>query len=122
MIMDCDRQGLLGVILAYALEVNLPFNLSRLGNADPRLMFLGLGSQFFVEDLFAQNNTIVADIDAWAGDEFFDFGMRLPAKTAQGDISGSRHRVYSFLSAKLVARSTNPGISFLDWTTSSTKP
>ena len=122
MIVDGDREGFFGVVLADTMQIKLAFDLGRLGNINARLVLPGLGGQFFVEHLLAKDDAVIADINPRAGDELFDFGVGFAAKTAEGDISGPRHRVYSFLSAKLVARSASPGISLRDCTTSSTRP
>ena len=108
------RLAWIGMVLTNAIHVELAFDLGRFGNVNARLVLPGLRGQFFVEDLLAKNDAVVADINAGAGDELFDLRVGFAAKTAEGDIGGPRHRVYSFLSAKLVARSTSPGISLRD--------
>src|SRR2546430_9716610 len=50
--------------------------------------------------------SIVANVNARAGDEFFDLSVGFPTKAAESDVCGPGHRAYSFLSARLVARST----------------
>ncbi len=121
MIMNGNGESFLGVILADALQIELPFDFGGLGNADPRFVFARL-REFLIKHLLAEDDAIVADINTGAGDELFNFGVRLAAKTAQRDVGRAGHSGYSGLSTKLVARSTNPGISFRDWTTSSTRP
>jgi hypothetical protein len=80
------------VVLADATEVKLAFNLGRLGDVEARLLLFGLGGQFLVQDLFAEGDAIVADVNAGSGNELLDLGVGLAAKTAQGDIGGTRHR------------------------------
>src|SRR5689334_18168882 len=105
------------------MQVKLVFDLSRFRDIDFGLLLAGLRSQFLIEDLLAQDDAIVADKNAGTGDELFDLGVGLTAEAAQGYIGGSSHLTnYSFLSAKLVACSTRPGISLRDCTTSSTRP
>jgi len=110
------------VVLTDALQIEQALDLGRFGDMHPAPVFPPLRGQFLIKDLFAENNAIIADIDAGTGDQFFDFGMGFTAKAAEGDIGGSGHLGYSGLSAKLVARSSRPGISLRDCTTSSTKP
>jgi hypothetical protein len=113
MVVNCDRQSFLRVILANALNIELTLDFRGLGDVNPRLLFARLCRKFFVEDLLAQHDAIIADVNARTGDQFFDFGVGLPAKAAQRDIRRARHAGYSFLSARLVARS-KPGISLRD--------
>src|SRR5205807_349575 len=106
---------------ADAAEIELAFDIRRFGDANPRLVFPGLRRHLFVEHLLAQHHAVVADINTRTGNQLLHFGVRFAAEAAQGDIRRPRH-AYSFLSARLVARSTRPGISLRDWTTSSTNP
>src|SRR5439155_25299918 len=115
-------QGFLCVLLADAIEVELALNFGGFGDAQAGFTSSGLSSKFLVQHLLAKRHATVADINAGAGDEFFDLRVGFAAKTAQRDVRRPRHRVYSFLSAKLVARSARPGISLRDCTTSSTNP
>jgi hypothetical protein len=44
----------------------------------------GRGSgQLFVDDLVAEIDALVADVDAGAGDQLLDLTLRLPAETAE---------------------------------------
>src|SRR5207244_4450609 len=122
MIVYRHRQSLFGVVLPDAMQIKLALYFRRLGNRHARFVLSQLRCQFLIQDLLAKHDTVVADIDARTGDEFLDLRVRLAAKTAQRDIRRPRHRVYSFLSAKLVAFSASPGISLRDCTTSSTSP
>ena len=119
MIVDRHRQRLLRVFLADAGNVQLPFDLRRLGDAHPRLLLLGLGGKLLVEDLLAQDDAIVADENSRPLNELFDFGVGLSAKAAEGDVGWPGHLHYAFLSATTLSR---PGISLRDCTTSSTRP
>jgi hypothetical protein len=75
MIMNGDGQGLFGMILADTAEIELPLYLGRLRNIDLRLLLLGLGSQFFVQDLLAKNDAIVTDVNARPRDQLLHLGM-----------------------------------------------
>src|SRR5271170_7664470 len=92
MVVNGDRQRLLGVLLADARQIELAFDLGGLGHADAGLVFPGLGRQFLVEHLFAQDDAIVADENSRPLNEFFDLGVRLAAKTAKRDVRRPRHR------------------------------
>ncbi len=122
MIMHCDREGLFGVVLADALAVELALDLRRLGHAAAGLVFFRLRGQFLVEHALAQHHAIVADINPRPGDQLLDFRVGFPAEAAKGHVGGPGHAGYSFLSARLVVLSGNPGISLRDCTTSSTRP
>ena len=122
MIVHRHGQRFLGVVLSDAVKVKLASDFRRLGHADAWLALLDLGRQFLVQHLFAEDDAVIADVHARAGDQLLDLGVRFAAETAERDRGGPRHRDYSFLSAKLVARSTNPGICLRDCTTSSTNP
>src|SRR5712672_2580164 len=113
MMLNSDCQRFLRVFLADTLEIELALYFGRLSDVDARFLLPGLGRKLFVQHLFAQDNTIIADVNSRPCNQLFDFGMRFPAKTAQRDIGRARHAGYSFLSARLVARS-NPGISLRD--------
>ena len=115
-------QRLLGVFLADAGQVKLALDLGRLGDVDARLLLLGLRGEFLVEDLLAENDAVVADVNARPGNELLDFGVGLAAETAEREVGRAGHGGYSFLSARLVACSARPGISLRDCTTSSTRP
>src|SRR5262245_43227638 len=113
--MNRDRQGFFGVVLPDALKIELPFYLRGFGNVDAGFVLPILAGQLFVEHLLAQYDAVITNVNAWAGDQLLDLRVGFAAKTAEGDIGRPGHSVYSFLSAKLVAFSTSPGISLRDW-------
>jgi hypothetical protein len=57
------------MVLANAVEVEMPFDFDRLGNGmdDLRLLLFGFNEQFLIEDVFAKDDAVVADVDARAG-------------------------------------------------------
>jgi hypothetical protein len=67
-----DGERLLGVFLADALEVELLFDLSGLRHLDERPLLAGLRGKFLVEDLFAELDAVVTDVNARAGDKLPD--------------------------------------------------
>ena len=75
MVMHRDRECALGVLLADALAVKLPLDFRRLGNVQLGLVLLRRRGQFLVQDSFAKDDAVVADIDAGAGNQLFNFGM-----------------------------------------------
>jgi hypothetical protein len=93
MIVNRHRQRFLGDFLPDAKEVQLPFDLGRLGNVQLRLLFLGREFKFTVQDVFAEDDTVVADIDARPRDELPHFGVGFAAETAHREIGGSGHGV-----------------------------
>jgi hypothetical protein len=122
MVVHRHGQGLLGVFLADAGEVKLTLEFRGLGDAGALLGFPGRCGKLLVEDLLAENDAVIADVNARSGNELLDLGVGLAAKAAQRQAGWAGHRSYSFLSARLVARSARLGISLRDCTTSSTKP
>ena len=127
MIVNGHGQGFLRVFLADAIKVQLPFDFRRFGNGEFRLFFLVLELQFAVEDVFAKDDAVVADVNARPGDELAHFRVRLAAETAHREIVGARHANSNFgfwISTVLVVDhattevfSTAPGISLRDCTT-----
>jgi hypothetical protein len=91
MIVNCDRQCLLGVLLADALDIELALDFGRLGDVNPRLLLPCLGRKLFVQHLLAQDHTVIADVNTRTCDKLFDFGVGFAAKTAQCDIGGPCH-------------------------------
>ena len=75
MVMDGDGEGLLGVLLADAGQIELALDLGGLGNAAVRLVLLDLGGEFLVQDLFAERDAVVADENAGALDELLHLGV-----------------------------------------------
>jgi hypothetical protein len=63
MIVDRNRESLLRVILPNALEVQLALDLGRFGDVDSRPMLAVLRGQFLIEDLFAKDDAIVANVN-----------------------------------------------------------
>ncbi len=92
MVVDGHGEGLLGVVLADATQVELALDFGRLGHLEARFLLPGLRGEFLVQDLFAENDAVVADVNAGSGNELLDLGVRLAAKTAQRDVGGARHR------------------------------
>ena len=97
MIMHRHSQSFFRVLLADAKFVQLPFDLSRLGNAGAQLRFFGLrGCEFLVEDVFTKDNAIIADVNAGTGNELFNFRVRFAAETAERDVRWSSHDIIRF--------------------------
>src|SRR5439155_3581928 len=80
MIVDRDRQSFFGMVLANAVQIKLASDFSGLGDADSRFVFLKLRGQFLVQNLFAQDDAVVAYVNSGTGDQLLDFGMRFAAK------------------------------------------
>ena len=103
-VVDRDGEDLLGLFLSHDLAIEVGLDLLGLGNFGQRwgwlagflggrfaLGFLGLAArtgtamalhQLLVEDLVAEIDALVADVDAWAGDQFAHLILRLPAERA----------------------------------------
>ena len=78
MVMHRDGERFLGVILADAMQVKVLLDLRGLGHMIDRPRLLdggGVGDKFLVENIFAKDDAIIANIDTRSLDELFDFGM-----------------------------------------------
>src|SRR6185295_15255176 len=90
MLINRDRQALLGFILSDHVLIQKVFDLSRLGQRRTsryRFSLLIVGN-----DLIADVNALITDIDGGAGNEFLDFVLGLAAEgTAQCVVGSSNH-------------------------------
>jgi hypothetical protein len=75
------------------MQIEMALDFGGLGDLLDRGRFLGLLRQLLVENIFAEDDAVVANINAGAGNQFFDFGVGLPAKAAKSNISGSSHDI-----------------------------
>src|SRR5262249_54667936 len=80
-VVDSDRERPLGLFLADDVVVELAVDLLRprqVGEVERR------GSrELLVDDLVAEIDALVADVDAGAGDQLLDLALRLPAEAAE---------------------------------------
>jgi hypothetical protein len=79
------------VFLSDAIQIQLPFDFCRAKDGKFWLLLLVLNLQFAVEDIFAKDDAIIADINARPGDEFAHFRVRFAAETAHRDVRRSGH-------------------------------
>jgi hypothetical protein len=86
MIMHRNGQGFFGVFLADAIKVKVPFDDRGFGDGELGLALLILDLKFAVEDVFAKDDAIVADVNARPGDELAHFRLRFAAETAHRDV------------------------------------
>src|SRR6266487_385560 len=91
MIVDGYRERAFGMILADAMAVQVLFDFCGLGHLMSRRRFLRFVMEFFVEDTFAQQHAMVANINARTGDQLFDFRMGFAAEAAKSDVRRTRH-------------------------------
>jgi hypothetical protein len=81
-VVDGDREGLLGGLLADDVLLQDLVDLARLGQVleldRPRRR-----GQLLVDDLVAEVDALVADVDARAGDQLLDLALRLAAEAAE---------------------------------------
>ena len=97
MIMHRHGESLLRVFLADAMQIKLGFDLGRLEDRELRLLLLLGQMQFAVEDVFAKDDAVVADINSRPGDELLHFGMRFTAEAAHRDVGGTGHVEFMIL-------------------------
>jgi hypothetical protein len=91
------RERLLRLVLTDDVGVEKLVDLSRLGQVVP-LEFGGLG-ELLLDDLVAEIDALIADVDAWTGNELFDLLLTLPAERALQQVSpvaDACHPRYSF--------------------------
>src|SRR5690606_21708153 len=92
-VVDRDRERALGALLADDVGVEELEDLTRLGELDePQLARLG---ELLLDDLIAELDALVADVDAGAGDQLLDLLLALAAERALeqvGTFSYARHR------------------------------
>jgi hypothetical protein len=80
-VVDGDRQGPLGGLLAHDVLVQDLVDLDRLREV---LQLERRGRrELLVDDLVAEIDALVADVDARAGDQLLDLALRLPAEAAE---------------------------------------
>jgi hypothetical protein len=81
-VVDGDREGALGRLLADHVLLQDAVDLTRLGQV---LQFDGprRRGQLLVDDLVAEVDALVADVDAGAGDQLLDLALRLAAEAAE---------------------------------------
>jgi hypothetical protein len=91
MIVDGHRERAFGVLLADAMAIQVLFDFSGFGHLVSRRRFLRFVVEFFVENTFAQQHTMVANINPGAGNQLFDFRMGFAAETAERDVRRARH-------------------------------
>jgi hypothetical protein len=80
-VVDRHRERALGLLLADDVLVEHPIDLARLGEVLD--VERGRGGQLLVDDLVAEIDALVADVDAGAGDELLDLPLRLAAEAAE---------------------------------------
>src|SRR5438552_13239708 len=91
MIVDGKGQGLLGMLLPHTMLIQLGFDLSGFGKIDLSSVLLILRCQFLIQNIFADDDATVANVDSRPLNELSDLGMRFAAKTAQRQIAWSSH-------------------------------
>ncbi len=81
-VVDGDRQDLLGPILADDVLVEGERDLARVGELRRRRLRLRLVEHLLLDDLLAQVDALVADVDALTRDQLADLFLALPAERA----------------------------------------
>src|SRR5207247_2528423 len=79
MIVHRHGQGFLGVLLSDAVEVEPSLDFGGLRDAELGHLLARLGPHFLVQDVFADQDATVADVNARSLDELFDFRVEVLA-------------------------------------------
>ena len=85
-VVDGDREDLLGLVLADHVVVEEGADLARVGQV-LEAELAGVG-EVFLDDLVAEVDALVADVDAGTGDELLDLLLRLAAERALQQFAG----------------------------------
>jgi hypothetical protein len=80
-VVDGDREGALGLFLRDDVVVQDRVDVTRAGQVVE--VELRRSGELLVDDLVAEVDALVADVDPRACDEFLDLPLTLPAKTAE---------------------------------------
>jgi hypothetical protein len=80
-VIDGDREGALGVFLPDHVFLEHLVDLAWLRQV--LQLEGGRGGQLLVDDLVAEIDALVADVDAGAGDQFLNLALRLAAEAAK---------------------------------------
>jgi hypothetical protein len=80
-VVDGDREGPLGSLLADDVLVQDLVDLDRL--REVLELEGGRGGELLIDDLVAEVDALVADVDAGTGDQLLDLSLRLPAEAAE---------------------------------------
>ena len=94
MIVHGHRENFLGGFLPDHMLIEFMPDLGRFWHPQRRRLPAGIFVQLFVEDAFADVDAVVADIDAWAGDQLANFCVALSAERAHRQIRGPSHTTY----------------------------
>jgi hypothetical protein len=80
MIVDRDGEGPFGEVLADDVFIEFVSDFDRFRNAEGSGAGAGFLRNFFIEDVFANVDAAIADVDSGTGDEFSNLGMALSAE------------------------------------------
>jgi hypothetical protein len=117
-VVDGDRESALGALLAYDVLVQYVVDLPRL--REVLQLERGRCRQLLVDDLVAEIDALVADVDAGSGDQLLDLALGLAAEAAEELLVGfggtcqritpsvSLRPAGSFLAGSLDARRPRP--------------
>ena len=93
MIVHRDGERLLGKVLPDDVFVHLALDVDRLDQRHLGVGTAGFLLRFLVEDVFADRNATVADVDARPGDQFAHLRVTLSAERAHGKICRAGHGI-----------------------------
>src|SRR6185369_13996660 len=91
MIVHRHGQSLFRMFLADAMEVQLPFDFRGFRDVEFRQLLPMLRTQFLVEDVLADDDATVANVNPRPLNELLDFRVRFSAEAAKRELGGPGH-------------------------------
>jgi hypothetical protein len=110
MVVNRDGQGFFCVFLTDAIKVKVPLDGRRFGDGKLRLLLFGGDREFPVENVFAEDDAVVANVNVRSGDELAHFGVRLAAETAHGAVVRTGHGEFTICDLRFANSQARGGL------------
>ena len=92
MVVNGHREHLLGVLLADDVVVEVAEDVAGAGHGEFGERGEALLFEFFIEDVLADDDAGIADVNARSSDQLFDFRVAFTTEGAHCDVRGAGHR------------------------------